>query len=233
MPRNLAKEVDVTFNPASAFAILDILDNVQLPDKDLILELGSQRYTSSHVFKTDSTYDFYIKNGFKEYVALDINDTKHTKKVDLNEPYRHEKQASLITNIGTSEHCFDQGRIFETIHDNCKVGGVMFHHLPFAPWPNHGFYNYCPILFEALAIANEYKLLFLKIGDREGNISSLSFDEIVMERGQKKLEDLSRGKTRLFVYAAFQKQHDKPFKKPFQKRYVPDIKDETILQRYV
>jgi hypothetical protein len=222
----------VTFNPASAISILDILSNVELPDKDLILELGSQRYTSSHIFKADSTYDFYIKNGFKDYIALDINSTKYTKQVDLNEPYKHETQASLVTNIGTSEHCFDQGRIFETIHDCCKVGGVMFHHLPFAPWPNHGFYNYCPILFEALATANDYRLLFLKIGDREGNCANLSFDKIVLERGQQELEDLSRGKTRLFIYAAFQKKHDAAFKKPFQKRYVPDIANNEILQRY-
>ena len=222
----------MTFNPASAISILDILASVELPDKELILELGSQRYTSNGVMQAESTYDFYIKNGFKEYVALDINDTKHTKKVDLNEPYKHETQASLVTNIGTSEHCFDQGRIFETIHDCCKVGGVMFHHLPFAPWPNHGFYNYCPILFEALAVANGYKTLFLKIGDREGNISQLTFEQIVMERGQKELEELSRGQTRLFIYSAMQKTKDESFKKPFQKRYVPDIKDDAILQRY-
>lgn len=221
----------MTFNPASAISILELIP--VLPDRDLILELGSQRYTSNNVMQADSTYDFYIKNGFKEYTALDINDTKHTKKVDLNEPYKHEKQAALITNIGTSEHCFDQGRIFETMHDNCKVGGIMFHHLPFAPWPNHGFYNYCPILFEALAVANDYKLVFLKIGDREGNCADLPLEKIVLERGQKELEELSRGQTRLFIYAALLKQNDASFKKPFQKRYVPDIADDKILQRYV
>lgn len=220
----------MTFNPAAAQSILSLLP--KLPDRDLVLELGSQRYTAGRIFPANSTPDFYMKNDFKEYVALDINDTEYTKKVDLNEAYIHERQASLITNIGTSEHCFDQGRIFETIHNNLCVDGIAFHHLPFAPWPNHGFYNYCPILFEALAVANGYEILQLAIGDREGKIEPLTREQIVMERGQAELERLSAGKVRLFIYTALQKKRDTAFKKPFQKRYVPDIKDDTILQRY-
>lgn len=220
----------MTFNPASALSILSLLP--KLPDRELVIELGSQRYTSGHIFQADSTPDFYFKNGFKEYVALDINDTQYTRKVDLNDPYTHEKQASLVTNIGTSEHCFDQGRIFESIHAICKRGGIIFHHLPFAPWPNHGFYNYCPNLFDRLAEANDYELLQLAIGDREGKLENLTLEQLTRERGQDELEKLSVGKVRLFIFAAFRKTNDNPFKKPFQKRYVPDIKDDAILQRY-
>lgn len=221
----------MTFNPASAKSILGLLD--KLPDRELVVELGSQRYTSGHVFKAESTPDFYLKNGFGRYLALDVNDTEYTRKTDLNEPVDLGTQAALVTNIGTSEHCFDQGQIFETVHNLTKINGIMFHHLPFAPWPNHGFYNYNPNLFEMLAVANGYDILMLEIGDREGEIVPLTREQITCERGQKELEKLAVSTPRRFVYAAFRKLKDESFKKPFQKRYMPDIKSDEILQRYV
>lgn len=222
----------MTFNPAAAISILQILQH--LPDRDLVVDLGSQRYTAQRIFQADSTPDFYFKNGFKEYVALDINDTQYTVKADLNEPFSLGRQAALVTNIGTSEHIFDQNQVFQNIHHLTKEGGIMFYHLPFMPWPNHGLFNYNPILFEALATANKYKLLGLEIGDREGAMLKLTREEILMERGQYKLEHsaLSAPKPQ-FVFAALRKTSNEPFRKPFQKRYVQDIADDKILQRYV
>jgi len=230
----LAGEIDVmTFNPASAQSILKILKTVDLPDKDLVIELGSQRYTSQRIFNAPGTPEFYLMNGFKEYLALDINNTKYTVKADLNEVCTLGRQASLVTDIGTSEHVFDQGMIFLNIHNLCKVGGVMFYHLPFTPWLNHGFFNYNPILFEALADANDYQILSIEIGDREGVMVDLPLDEILKERGQFALEKAAKEAPKpLFVYATLRKTKDEPFKKPFQKRYKQDIADDTILQRY-
>lgn len=223
----------MTFNPAAAISILEILKNTELPDKDLVIDLGSQRYTAQRIYPANSTRDFYLKNGFKEYLALDINDTEFTVKADLNEPFELGRQASLVTNIGTSEHIFDQGRVFENMHNLCKVGGIMFFHLPFTPWLNHGFYNYNPILFEALATANKYALGLLQVGDREGVMIDLPYEEIVKERGQFALEGAARAAQRpSFIFAVFKKTTDESFKKPFQKRYVQDIADEQILQRY-
>ena len=170
-----------------------------------------------------------------------MNNDNHNVNTDLNEeqlPNMHPdilkgKGASLVNNIGTGEHVFDQGAVFANMHNLCKVGGVMFYHLPFTPWLNHGFYNYNPILFEALAVANDYDLIGLQVGDREGDMVNLPFDEIVKERGQFPLEEAAKKAVRpLFVFAAFKKKHDTEFKKPFQKRYVQDIKDDGILQRY-
>lgn len=224
----------MTFNPAAAASIIELLKFVELPDRDLVIDFGSQRYTAQRIFAADSTPDFYFKNGFKGYIALDVNDTKHTRKTDLNEELGAVQTASLVTNIGTGEHVFDQGSVFFNMHHLCKRGGVMFYHLPFTPWLNHGFYNYNPILFEALAVANDYNLIQLQIGDREGFMADLTFDEIVMERGQTALEKAAKDAIRpLFVFAAMQKTTDLPFKKPFQKRYVQDIKDDKILQRYM
>ena len=224
----------MTFNPASCLSILRILENVQLPDRDLAIDFGSQRYTSAHIFQAESTRDFYIKNGFKEYIALDVNDTQYTRKTDLNEIVDVAVQASLVTNIGTGEHIFDQNAVFTNMHNLCKVGGVMFCHLPFTPWLNHGLFNYNPILFEALAVANGYGLLALDIGDREGLICDLTFEQIVKERGMVELEKAAREAVRpLFVSCAMQKNRDAAFKKPFQKRYIPDIADSGIRAKYV
>lgn len=224
----------MTFNPASAQSILQILDHAQLPDRELAIDFGSQRYTSQHVFAANSTRDFYLNNGFKDYLSYDVNAAEHNIKCDLNEPLQDKQQASLVTNIGTGEHIFDQCSVFTNMHNLCKVSGVMFFHLPFTPWLNHGFYNFNPILFPALAYANKYDLLFLDIGDREGVIVNLPRDEIVKEKGQRALEKAAKEAPKpLFVRCAFKKRIDTSFKKPFQGKYREDIADEQILQRYV
>jgi hypothetical protein len=223
----------MTFNPAACLSILKILENVQLPDRDLAIDFGSQRYTAAHIFPANSTRDFYLNNGFKDYMSLDVNDDDHNIKCDLNEIIDREP-ASLVTNIGTGEHIFDQNAVFTNMHNLCKVGGVMFCHLPFTPWLNHGLFNYNPILFEALADVNKYQLLQLDVGDREGNMLNLPYDEIVKDPGQHKLEQAAKLAPKpLFVFATFLKVHNEPFRKPFQKRYKKDIKSDAIKERYV
>lgn len=223
----------MTFNPASTQSILQILEHAQLPDRDLVIDFGSQRYTAQHIFQAESTQDFYTKNGFKAYVALDVNDALYTFKVDLNDPVKLDKQASLVTNIGTGEHIFDQCAVFTNMHNLCKVGGVMFFHLPFTPWLNHGFYNFNPILFPALEYANKYEMMMLNIGDREGVLLDIPYAEMVKEHGQQMLEKMAREAPKpLFVYCALKKKLNEPFKKPFQGKYRKDIADGQILQRY-
>ena len=229
----------MTFNPAAAQCILQILDHAQLPDRDLVIDFGSQRYTAQRIFEAESTRDFYVKNGFKDYKSLDVNNELHNVQFDLNEisgTWRNGLDwniASLVTNIGTGEHIFDQCHVFMNMHNICKVGGVMFFHLPFTPWLNHGFYNYNPILFSALAYANKYDLLMLQIGDREGNVLNLPYEEIVKEKGQHVLEKAAKEATMpLFVYCAFRKKLEMTFRKPFQGKYMADIKDDEIAKRY-
>lgn len=230
----MVKEAHVTFNPAAAISLLEILEHVQLPDRDLAVDFGSQRYTAQNIFPAESTKDFYIKNNFKNYISYDVNDAEFNIKCDLNELFGHWETSSLVTNIGTGEHVFDQCSVFTNMHNLCKVGGVMFFHLPFTPWLNHGFYNYNPILFAALAYANKYEKLMLKIGDREGKCLDLPYEEIIREKGQHILENAAKSASMLlFVYCAFKKKFDEPFKKPFQGKYRQDIKDDKILQRYV
>lgn len=224
----------MTFNPAAAQSILQILEQIELPDRDLAIDFGSQRYTAQRVFEANSTRDFYIRNNFKNYITYDVNDAEFNIIYDINEVMVDPPQASLVTNIGTGEHIFDQCSVFTNMHNLCKVGGVMFFHLPFTPWLNHGFYNFNPILFPALAYANKYNMLMLHIGDREGRITHLPYDEMIKEKGQVMLEQVAKGAHMpLFVYCAFQKKVDAPFKKPFQGKYKADIKDEKIAEKYL
>lgn len=224
----------MTFNPAAAQSILQILEQVELPDRDMAVDFGSQRYTAQRIFDAKDTRDFYLKNGFKGYISYDVNDDPNNLPWDLNEPLQAYMQVSLITNIGTGEHIFDQCSVFTNMHNLCKIGGVMFFHLPFTPWLNHGFYNFNPILFPALAYANKYNMLMLHIGDREGRITHMPYDELIKEKGQVMLEQVAKNASMpLFVYCAFQKKIDAPFKKPFQGKYKADIKDEQIAERYL
>lgn len=223
----------MTFNPASAIYILKILEKVNLPDRDLAIDFGSQRYTAQRVFAASDTRDFYLRNGFKGYASYDINDAPYNIMKDLNEIQPERSIASLVTNIGVGEHIFDQCSVFINMHNICKVGGVMFFHLPFTPWLNHGFYNFNPILFPALEYVNKYEMLFLKIGDREGNITKVPYSELIREKGQIEFErQIKKIDAYQFVYCAFVKTVDEPFKKPFQGKYKQDIKDERIFQRY-
>jgi hypothetical protein len=50
------------------------------------------------------------------------------------------------------------------IHDFTKPGGLMLHALPFTVHLEHGFFNYQPNLFDALARFNSYKTLGIWVG---------------------------------------------------------------------
>src|SRR5690242_840877 len=119
----------MTFNPAAAQSILQILEHAQLPDRDLAIDFGSQRYTAQRIFEANSTNEFYKKNGFRAYSSYDVNDDPMNVKYDLNELIKSYEQASLVTNIGTGEHIFDQCSVFTNMHNLCKIGGAMFFHL--------------------------------------------------------------------------------------------------------
>ena len=97
-----------------------------------------------------------------EYVSFDIDGRFGSIPFDLNfdtlkEEYRG--WAGLTTNLGTTEHVFNQVGCFKVIHDLTRQGGLMLHALPLHNNINHGLFSYSPCLFEALAEANGYELL--------------------------------------------------------------------------
>jgi SAM-dependent methyltransferase len=110
------------------------------------------------------TPEFLYKSlGFKQYQCIDLDGRNNALVFDLTEnlrqKYGYTNRFDLVTNHGTSEHCFDQLQVFQNIHNLCKPGGIIIHVLPFYGYVNHGFYNYNPLFFEYLAAANQYQLI--------------------------------------------------------------------------
>ena len=96
---------------------------------------------------------------YKEYMALDLDGTEHSIKFDLNNDYKDIKKYSVVTNLGTSEHIFNQLAVFKTIHNLVSGGGLIIHQLPGQGYYDHGFYNYQPTFFFDLAKANNYLIV--------------------------------------------------------------------------
>lgn len=159
----------MTFNPMMATTLMRVRKHFA-PDPTVV-EMGSQTLTIRVKDQPEiqTAPEFYGHLGFKRYESIDKDDTG-TISADLNYPYMSAVEYDVVTNNGTGEHIFDQANLFRTIHNLCKVGGVMVHVLPWINWRNHGFYNFNPILFYDIAQDNGYEILDMFAGDRDGNI---------------------------------------------------------------
>jgi hypothetical protein len=94
------------------------------------------------------------------YGCIDLDGNFGALPLDLNfdaVPPDHRGRYGLTTNHGTTEHLLNQYNAFKIIHDLTKPGGLMLHGLPFTVHLDHGFFNYQPNFFEALARYNSYK----------------------------------------------------------------------------
>ncbi len=143
-----------------------------------VLELGNQhvRYHRIDVIeklrelKIDikpnySTSTFYKQWGIEHYTAIDLNGLEGALKFDLNTLFTKDglfsKEYDLVTNFGTTEHCFNQATAFENIHNLTKKGGYILHLLPAHGWNNHCFYRYDTNFFEDIADKCGYEILSL------------------------------------------------------------------------
>ena len=96
------------------------------------------------------------------YASIDLDHDHGATRFDLNVDAAPTGQVyDLVTNLGTSEHVFNQLNCFVVAHDFTRRGGVMLHAVPCLGYPEHGFFNYHPNLFRALAAANQYEILGL------------------------------------------------------------------------
>jgi hypothetical protein len=93
-----------------------------------------------------------------DYSDLDLNDEADIK-FDLTKPLPPELVNSCMTTIngGTLEHIFDIAQALRNIHDLTMSGGAIIHIVPIS-WYEHGYYNFNPLLFRALARTNQYRL---------------------------------------------------------------------------
>lgn len=107
--------------------------------------------------------DFWRALGWG-YRSYDIDGRFGSTVTDLNVdaiPEADRATSSLTMNGGTSEHVFNQYNFFRQFHDVTKVGGLMFHVVPFHLLNNHGLYSYGPGFFHSLATYNDYEILGL------------------------------------------------------------------------
>jgi hypothetical protein len=82
-----------------------------------------------------------------DYLALDIFEAEDCMLFDLNTdsvPENLRGQFDLVTNFGTSEHIFDQYRIFMAVHEFTKTGGLIYHDVPMGGYFYHGYFSYTP-----------------------------------------------------------------------------------------
>ncbi len=165
-----------------------------------------------------------------EYTCVDVDGRAGTVAMDLNfdeVPEGHRGRYALVTNWGTSEHVFNQGNVFKTMHDFTRVGGIMFHGVPFMGYVDHGFFSYHPNLFESLARYNSYEILGMWVGaGSDGSLASYC------PWDPKLLEFLSYGsRTAHILTVAQRKMYDKQFCVPFQEQY-EDMVPRDTLARY-
>lgn len=215
-----------------------------------VCELGNQTLKNSKQRRTiykrlglkdvqpTSVKEWYLSIGFKNYIAIDVNEERDSIAMDLNlnlnDYYNYTEQFDLVTNNGTGEHVFNQLTLFENTHNLTRTGGCMIHCLPCYRWVDHGFYNYNPNLFTALATANDYKVSHLWLA--QNNMEQLfALDPNILYRQtdlrcESNIDSWERDVT---VVAISWKNADNKFRMPIQELYGDDnISSVEIQERY-
>lgn len=142
-----------------------IIDNANLPDErrqQLHEELAAVLERKDRQRMWDLAKIFYkVVFNYSSYKAIDLHGTTEALMLDLNEPLNLNEQFDLVTNIGTTEHVFNQYQAFKSIHELVRPGGKMLHSLPNQGCYDHGFFNYHPTFFYDLCLANRYEILLM------------------------------------------------------------------------
>jgi hypothetical protein len=158
------------------------------------------------------------------YGCVDVDGRTGSICMDLNfdpVPEAHKGQYGLITNHGTSEHILNQFNVFKVMHEFAKPGSVFIHAVPFTVHLEHGFFNYQPNFFEALARYNSYETLGIWVGPDWQLASFIPWDPML-------LDFLAfNSKTTHLLVVAQRKMYDKEFCVPFQEIYEDMIPDEA------
>ncbi|MFQ1996704.1 hypothetical protein ACK35E_04795 [Aeromonas veronii] len=151
-----------------------------------IIELGCQQFYSLNSAEIideelknyqdgDFTKSMYENLGLK-YDSVDVYGG--TIFCDFNNQMLElSHQYDVVTNLGTSEHVFNQYNVFASIHNITKKNGLMIHCLPLKHSP-HGLFTYNVDFFISLCFSNNYEVVELVFGwrgtDGEYTFGSLS-----------------------------------------------------------
>ena len=120
-----------------------------------VLEFGNKKNPTG-IYR-----DWYIANGAKSYVSIDINGLDGALKRDVQLDLGDLGEFDLVTNFGFSEHVQDQVAFWENAIRLTRVGGRLVNSTPDAGERlNHNCYWHTPASFyENLAALNELEVL--------------------------------------------------------------------------
>jgi len=183
-----------------------------------IKTLRKKLFPRSYLLNAKNIYNFL---GIKDYECIDSNGHFGAHIFDLDKDiskeYKYKKKFDLVTNNGTTEHVFNQYTCFKNIHDLTKVGGYMFHAVPFIGYLEHGFYLYSASFFLDLAFINNYEIKA---------IWTCSNDDILKSYSKKTAETYlkKQGEKDVLIICLFKKVLNKDFKMPFQGKYIKTAK---------
>jgi Methyltransferase domain len=121
--------------------------------------LIAQIYAGGKAAGRHAQAPFYSLFGLGPYASIDASDDRATYRLDLSNPIEALPEFDVVTNFGTTEHVFNIGEAFRSIHQLTKPGGVSLHCVPCFAFINHGFYNIHPNLFVEMARANDYSVV--------------------------------------------------------------------------
>lgn len=201
---------------------------------DLLAELFSamgkprpSREILSSIADNGASRELYEKLGF-QYHSVDTDGNYGAVKLDLNFdtiPENWFEYFDVVTNFGTAEHILNQMNVFRSIHDLVRPGGLMLHIAPFLGCLDHGFFNFQPNFFEALARFNSYDILGIWV-----NVDTSIPTLIPWNRGMfSKLSLASTSDTVLFV--ALRKKFSGSFLPPIQGIY-EEMTPDDVMARY-
>ncbi|MCL1985800.1 MAG: hypothetical protein FWG59_05065 [Betaproteobacteria bacterium] len=96
-----------------------------------------------------------------EYSAIDVIAHTGTEKIhDLNYPITDNLRDvfDIVVDGGTMEHCFNVPEVLFNIVKMLKLNGFILHISPIT-YPNHGYYNFNPVLFHEFYTHNGCKTI--------------------------------------------------------------------------
>lgn len=156
----------------------------------------------------------YNSLGFTVYKCIDADGRHNALRFDLNaclvREYNFSETFDVVTNLGTTEHVFDQCRVFNNIHDLCGHNGIMIHEVPFQKYLNHGFYNYQPDFFFDLASTNHYEVVGIYLG----------LPNDIMPYSDETASALFLTNLDIELLVVLRKTSEEPFRNPYRGKYL-------------
>jgi len=183
-----------------------------------------RKFTNRESGGEASGRELYEGLGFR-YASIDLNGDFGALKLDINfddVPEEHRGRYGMVTNHGTTEHLLNQYNAFKMIHELTATDGLMLHAVPFTVHLEHGFFNYQPNFFEALARYNSYRTLGIWLGPDWQQSSFIPWHRDLLD-----YMVLSSNTTHLLVVLQ-QKMYDTPFCVPWQEVYQGTAPDDAM-----